>query len=697
MGRVQMSSSWWVRAAFALVAAVAVILTSALPSGAQTEDYDLPWFGEARISQDYIGATHKVEDREIDFVPDDFRILAIGNGVVTPHGCIRNSVYDASFTLETDAGHRFVYVHLDVEGLDPRFYDGVPFRVDKNDVLGRLYPNPFQRVGGNACGVSSTGAHLHLEIPSRDLVIDGVDFGTEASPPSSSGAQGDIFYTNVLTSHAGAEGAPTAPTRFNSDVRSTLTATGRAVSLQVCGSGINGQTVNVVFSNGERQSQTGTTAPCVTFASTESFGTATFARSRAQLNTTPVEATLDACAAATNFAALCDRVTLSAPPAPPPAPLAPTCVATGDAGYQVEWNSVPGATSYQYSVRRSGESVSAWTSSGTDRTRSVGPDFAESTWRVRSLNDGGPGPASPWSAACPAASELELLPPSPPTGVVCSVAPAGNLSAQWVFEPTQGITNFTIQWQNPGDNSISQRETGSAGPGGAVHEAESGARIRVIAVSEAGASPPSEWSAPCPSPAPAQPSETTSALCNGLVVTVDLGLGQSPTDGDDVILGTEGRDTINAGAGRDVICGLGGDDVINAGDGADIVFGGEGNDVINAGQGRDVVDAGAGNDFVSGGKGKDTISGSSGDDDLRGNEGTDTLLGGAGDDSLRGGQKADSLAGGAGSDSLVGGTRPDVLDGGTGLDDYNGGGGLDTCVADPSNLIEDRVSCERRT
>ena len=182
--------------------------------------------------------------------------------------------------------------------------------------------------------------------------------------------------------------------------------------------------------------------------------------------------------------------------------------------------------------------------------------------------------------------------------------------------------------------------------------------------------------------------------CNGLEVTVDLGAGNKPTDGDDVILGTEGSDRISAGAGRDVICGLGGDDVINAGQGADIVFGGGGDDVINAGQGRDIVDAGAGNDFVSGGKGKDTISGAAGDDDLRGNEGTDRIVGGAGDDLLRGGQKADSMSGGNGADTLVGGTRPDVLDGGSGLDEYDGGAGQDTCVVDPVNRSETRRSCE---
>ena len=184
------------------------------------------------------------------------------------------------------------------------------------------------------------------------------------------------------------------------------------------------------------------------------------------------------------------------------------------------------------------------------------------------------------------------------------------------------------------------------------------------------------------------------ALCNGYEVTVDIAAGDLPTDGDDVILGTEGDDTINAGRGRDVICGLGGDDVIKAGKGPDIVFGGAGDDVIDGGKGADVLKAGAGDDTVSGGNGADTLVGFSGADDLRGNSGTDVLIGGSGDDSLRGGRKADSLSGGNGADALLGGKGADVLDGGAELDEYNGGGGQDTCTSDPNNLVELIQNCE---
>ena len=189
--------------------------------------------------------------------------------------------------------------------------------------------------------------------------------------------------------------------------------------------------------------------------------------------------------------------------------------------------------------------------------------------------------------------------------------------------------------------------------------------------------------------------ERETGFCNGEEVTVDLADGDRPTDGDDVILGTDGADVISAGDGNDLICAEGGDDIINAGNGADTVFAGSGDDTVNAGQGRDFIDSGAGDDFVSGGKGKDTIDGGAGDDDLRGNEGTDTLNGGSGNDELRGGQKADTINGGSGDDNLVGGTRPDRLSGGRGLDAFNGGGSLtDECFRDPDGLSEQFVGCE---
>ena len=201
-------------------------------------------------------------------------------------------------------------------------------------------------------------------------------------------------------------------------------------------------------------------------------------------------------------------------------------------------------------------------------------------------------------------------------------------------------------------------------------------------------------------------------FCNDEEVTVNLALGDEPTDGDDVILGTDGPDVINAGAGDDVICGEGGADTIVAGAGNDTVFGGAGadtiqasrgddvvygnggDDVVRGGKGTDILNGGSGNDDLRGDKGKDTINGDSGNDKIRGDKGSDSIDGGSGSDELRGGQKDDVINGGNGTDLLVGGNGPDILDGGLGIDEYNGSGGDDNCVADPNGLTESTTNCE---
>lgn len=180
--------------------------------------------------------------------------------------------------------------------------------------------------------------------------------------------------------------------------------------------------------------------------------------------------------------------------------------------------------------------------------------------------------------------------------------------------------------------------------------------------------------------------------CNGLSVTVDLNLGQTPTSGPDVILGTPGNDNIQGLAGNDTICGLGGDDFIrgNSGDdwidggaGVDNIRGDRGDDVIYTGRGATVgvparVEGGSGNDEIFGGVdadelyggvGQDTIFGNRGNDFIQGSAGNDVIFGGAGDDDLRGGQGDDNINGDLGKDLLSGGDGAgDMCDGGSDFD-----------------------------
>lgn len=186
----------------------------------------------------------------------------------------------------------------------------------------------------------------------------------------------------------------------------------------------------------------------------------------------------------------------------------------------------------------------------------------------------------------------------------------------------------------------------------------------------------------------------STAVCNGLAVTVDLGAGQAPTNGNDVILGTEGNDIINGLAGDDTICALGGDDLVNGGNGADFILGGAGQDDLRGNGGGDYLSGGLDNDLINGGAGDDYLGGGDGDDDLRGQSGADTIVGGSGIDQMFGGSGNDEMDTGPGgnlgttqvvrgqgnNDTITGSSGNDVLEGGPGLDDIFGGAGNDVLI-----------------
>lgn len=213
--------------------------------------------------------------------------------------------------------------------------------------------------------------------------------------------------------------------------------------------------------------------------------------------------------------------------------------------------------------------------------------------------------------------------------------------------------------------------------------------------------------------------ELDRALCNGQLVTVYLTLNQSPTSGDDVILGTNGPDVITSGFGNDTICGGGGTDRIDAGPGADWIdggdgidriwgrdgndiiygaggsdrlYGGAGNDTVFAGAGADRVYGGVGDDQLFGMGGQDRIRGDAGNDTLQGNHQSDDLWGGAGDDVIRGARGRDNLWGGPGNDQLAGGDNSDYLSGDSGADIHDGQRGNDACDR-PGTLGDVYISC----
>ena len=99
------------------------------------------------------------------------------------------------------------------------------------------------------------------------------------------------------------------------------------------------------------------------------------------------------------------------------------------------------------------------------------------------------------------------------------------------------------------------------------------------------------------------------------------GGGTTGSEGDDLLIGTEGDDVIRCGSGEDRADGRGGDDVIYCGSGDDVVRGGSGDDRLYGESGKDLVDGGPGDDLVSGGSGDDRLIGGSGRDRFAGGSG----------------------------------------------------------------------------
>ncbi|MEY9180017.1 ExeM/NucH family extracellular endonuclease [Bradyrhizobium sp. USDA 313] len=147
-----------------------------------------------------------------------------------------------------------------------------------------------------------------------------------------------------------------------------------------------------------------------------------------------------------------------------------------------------------------------------------------------------------------------------------------------------------------------------------------------------------------------------------------------------LVIGTNGSDTIVGGVGNDLVFGGAGDDIFIGGHGLDRYDGGDGVDTIDYSHilfeltidlesglayypgylpGADHL---AGIENAVGTVFGDTLIGSAGANTLNGGLGDDLLIGGAGDDVLLGGLGDDVLRGGAGDNTIDGGCGQDILD-----------------------------------
>jgi Ca2+-binding RTX toxin-like protein len=155
-------------------------------------------------------------------------------------------------------------------------------------------------------------------------------------------------------------------------------------------------------------------------------------------------------------------------------------------------------------------------------------------------------------------------------------------------------------------------------------------------------------------------------------------------DGNNVVYGSKGDDTIVGGAGNDRIDGyLGADDMIG-GAGNDVYFVDNTGDIVdNSGGGKDKIYSSISFDLANPAQVVGTVrtliltgtadlnaTGTAGADNITGNIGDNTIDGGAGNDRLTGGGGNDRLFGGGGNDRLDGGAGADLMYGGAGNDVY---------------------------
>ncbi|MGH1392461.1 MAG: Ig-like domain-containing protein, partial [Trichormus sp.] len=160
--------------------------------------------------------------------------------------------------------------------------------------------------------------------------------------------------------------------------------------------------------------------------------------------------------------------------------------------------------------------------------------------------------------------------------------------------------------------------------------------------------------------------------------SIALTISDTPTNpvgdaGDNILVGTNAKDSLFANAGNDKLFGGLGDDYLFGGLGDDLLDGGEGNDALFGNNGNDTLLGGAGNDYLTGGTGDNLLNGGDGNDILYGGAGNNTLLGGAGNDIIYSSTGDDLINGGLGNDTIFlnGGQDTVVVAQGAGVDTIN--------------------------
>ena len=165
------------------------------------------------------------------------------------------------------------------------------------------------------------------------------------------------------------------------------------------------------------------------------------------------------------------------------------------------------------------------------------------------------------------------------------------------------------------------------------------------------------------------------------------------SEGDDTLRGDGGNDVMEGGAGNDNFIGGDGDDILTDSFGDDVIKGGPGNDAINGGAGPfDLLQGNEGNDFIVGGNDLSEVFGGPGQDVIYMGKGLSESIGGAGDDWMEGTDSPASIA--IGDDNNQFQNDPDgghdILLAGPGDMDFDAEGGDDIMVGNvvPTHRFE---------
>lgn len=168
---------------------VLVMTVSQVTASAQTQRPELllPFSAgllEIQADETYDGDTDHPSIGPIAFDFTDVRrsvdseILAMGDGRVRVE-CVH---FSGSAVLEFQAdgyAGSFFFVHLDANTFPPAL-SGEWTRVEQGEVLGELYPDALSSDPEDECAQFSTGAHLHLDFPENNMVIDGITFNEDS-------------------------------------------------------------------------------------------------------------------------------------------------------------------------------------------------------------------------------------------------------------------------------------------------------------------------------------------------------------------------------------------------------------------------------------------------------------------------------------------------------------------------------------